>query len=108
MKLNENNVMVNGQDFEATFKLLDNILTKVFPRADIKLAPLIATKQDEWLTCELSQNAFYMINKLIKERKHVDLDSYRPTRRNWLCHDKVHFKDFDGIKFWKRIFQQLE
>ena len=104
----ENDIMMNGQDFDGTFKLLDDTLANVFPRADIRLAPLIATKEKNWLECELSQNAFRSINKLIKERKHVKLDSFAPTKRNWICHDKVHFKDFDGVKFWKKIFAQLE
>ena len=104
----ENNMMVNGQDFQGTFKLLDNTLAKVFPKADIRMAPLIATDEKNWQTCDLAQNAFKTINMLIKERKHVEFDSYQPSRRNWICHDKVHFKDFDGVKFWKKIFAQMD
>ena len=108
LKPNENNVLVNAQDFQGTFKLLDNTLSKVFPKADIRLAPLIATKDKAWQTCELSQNAFHAINALIRERKHVKLDSYQPVNKNWLCNDGIHFKDYDGVKFWKTIFKQID
>ena len=72
------------------------------------MAPLIATKEQAWLTDELSQNAFREINRLVKERDHVEFDSFLPTKMNWICNDKVHFKDYDGVKFWKMIFEQLD
>ena len=107
MELNEDNVLVGAQDFQGQFKLLDNTLAKVFPKADIRMAPVIATKERRWLTDRLMQSAFETINKLIKERKHVEYDSYLPSQMNWICNDRVHFKDFDGVKFWKMIFEQL-
>ena len=99
--------MVGDQDFPSQFKLLDNTLTKVFPKADVKLAPVIATKDRRWLNDELMQNAFETLNELIKQRGHVEYDSYLPSKMNWICKDNVHFKDFDGVKFWKMIFEQL-
>ena len=87
---------------------MDSTLAKIFPKADVRMAPLIATDEREWQTCDLSQNAFREINALIKERKHVNFDSYLPSKMRWICRDKVHFKDFDGVNFWKMIFEQLD
>lgn len=101
-------MLVNAQDFQKTFELLDNTLTTVFPKATVKMAPLIATNEAEWRTCDLSQNAFHEINALVRERDHVEFDSYLPSNMNWICADKVHFKDFDGVKFWRMIFEQLD
>ena len=106
-KIDEHNKVVNTQNFDALFKLLDETLSKLFPKANIKLSPLIATKDELWTAAEICQEVFIIINGLIRERNHVEFDSYLPLERNWISNDGVHFKDYDGVKFWKSIFEQI-
>ena len=106
-KVDEHNRVVNVQNFDALFRLLDDTLSKLFPKAIVKLAPLIATKDELWMSAEICQEVFIIINGLIRERSHVEFDSYLPLERNWICNDGVHFKDYDGVKFWKSIFEQM-
>ena len=98
---------VSDQDFEAIFELLDDTIREIFPNASVRLAPLIAVKDELWLREEMMQETFVIMNGLIRSRRHVDFDSYLPSKRNWLCYDKIHFKDYDGVEFWKTILNKL-
>ena len=99
---------VSDQNFEAIFELLDDTIKEMFPKATVRLAPLVAVRDDLWLREEMMQEAFVIINGLIRSRRHVDFDSYLPSERDWLCHDKIHFKDYDGVEFWKTILNKLK
>ena len=96
------------QDFTAIFNILDDTIKSVLPKADVNFAPLIATIDPDWLNNPFCQDAYTEINRLIKKRKHVELDSDLPAKEEWIRgKDKVHMNDFDGIQFWKSIFDQL-
>ena len=99
---------VSDQDFEAIYELMDDTVEKIFPNATVRLAPLIAVKDPIWLKESMMQETFVIMNGLIRSRNHVDFDSYLPSERNWLCRDMIHFKDMDGVNFWKTVLNKLK
>ena len=88
------------------FAFWDDTIDKLLPDATVKFAPLIASGQKQWLTEGFFQDSFKEINRLVRERDHVNFDSFEPLRKNMLM-DQVHMKEKEGIDFWKRIFKQL-
>ena len=113
IKLGMDNRYVNAQNFDGLFRLLDDTMNGILPKAKVFYAPLIAVKQEGWDTTELCQSAFQKINACIKRRKHVSFDSYLPINMGWIgrkanIRDKVHFtNDYDGIDFWKMVLDQV-
>lgn len=105
---NELDNYVSDQDFEAIYELLDDTVAEVFPNATVRLVPLIAVEDTLWKNTEMMQEAFVIMNGLIRSRNHVDFDSYLPVKRKWLSSDKIHFKSFEGVEFWKTILKKLE
>ena len=103
------NSYVNGQDFEALFELLDKTVKRMMPNATCIYTPLIAPNERTWKTSHHCQFAFKKINQLIKERKHLELDSDLPVQMKWIRgRDKVHMDDIDGVRFWKMIFHGID
>ena len=99
---------VPDQNFEAIFELLDQTIAEVLPNATVKFAPLIAVEDGLWKRTDMMQEAFIIINGLIRSRNHVELDSYLPVKKKWLDpKDKIHFKSFEGVEFWKTILKKL-
>ena len=99
---------VPDQDFEAIYNLLDDTIAEVFPNATVRLTPLIAVDDVVWNRTEMMQEAFVIMNGLIRSRNHVDFDSYIAVKRKWICQDQIHFKDYEGVEFWKTILKKLK
>ena len=78
------------------------------PNANFMYTPLIATNERTWKLSHHCQFAFRRINELIRDRKHLELESDLPVEMKWIRgRDKVHMDDYDGVRFWKMIFHQI-
>ena len=78
------------------------------PNANFMYTPLIATNERTWKLSHHCQFAFRRINELIRDRKHLELESDLPVEMKWIRgRDKVHMDDHDGVRFWKMIFHQI-
>ena len=112
LKMNvDKNVYESNQDIEGTFKLLDMAIQKAVPKAKVTFALNLDTNDPTWAKTNVCQDIFNKINGQIRQRKHVEVDTKLPLKMRWISntqYDKVHFaNDFDGINFWKMIFDQV-
>lgn len=99
---------INGQDFDAIFKLLDKTISRMMPQATPIFTPLITPNERTWKQSQHCQFAFRRINELIRDRKHLELDSELPLEMKWIRgRDRVHLQDDDGVLFWKMIFHGI-
>ena len=103
----ENWEYINNQNFVKYFEYLDDTTSKLLPNASIRFTPLIASGQNGWAETGVCQEAFVAINQLIRQRGHIDFDSFEPLNTDLMEWDKTHMKDMDGIRFWKKIFAKL-
>ena len=103
----ENGEYINNQNFVKYFEYLDDTTSKLLPNASIRFTPLIASGQNGWAETGVCQEAFVAINQLIRQRGHIDFDSFEPLNTDLMEWDKTHMKDMDGIRFWKKIFAKL-
>ena len=94
------------QDIEGMFALLDTVLGKMLPKAQIKLAPVLNVESEAWRRSSLKQEIFNRINNCILEREHLQMDPNEPFRRNLYDPDGVHMHDYQSIEFWTKILMQ--
>ena len=68
IEINARNEYTGIQNVEGIYGLLDDTLAQLFPHANIKYAPILATKEDGWDTSELCQKVYNEMNQQIKLR----------------------------------------
>ena len=96
----------NLQDIDGMFKLLDGVLQKMLPKAQIKLAPVLNISNENWRQSPAKQKIFHEINENIARRNHLQMDPDEPDRRNLFDQDGTHMNDYQSIEFWTKTFQQ--
>ena len=94
------------QDVDGMFALLDNVLQKMLPKAEIKLAPVLYVGNEAWRASQLKQNIYKNFNECITARNHLQMDPNEPYRRNLYDFDGVHMNDYQSIEFWTKTFMQ--
>ena len=96
------------QDINGMFALLDSVLQKMLPKAQIKLAPVLNIANDAWRGSQFKQSIYRNINDCIAVRNHLQMDPNEPFRRNLYDADGVHMNDYQSIEFWTKILLQEE
>ena len=96
----------NLQDIDGMFDLLDNVLQKMLPKAQVKLAPVLNISNESWRRSPAKQRIFNEINNNISRRNYLHMNPDEPHQRNLFDPDGTHMDDFKSIDFWTKIFMQ--
>ena len=96
------------QRYADLFRYLDESFAKMTPNASVvKFAPMVAPSSYKWRNQPFCQAAFKTITELIKERQHVNYDSYQPRNAGWMDRLGTHIRDPEQLRFFTDLFKQL-
>ena len=90
------------QNVPAMFKLLDEVLAEMLPKATVTF---IQPLKVPYLRFKDQLEVYAEIEIEINKRNHIEFDPERPTKENMIDYEGVHLYDQQSINFWKQIIQ---
>ena len=98
----------NLQDVDGMFSLLDRILLKMLPNANVNYMPVLNVTRPVWIRSQLSQKIYGDVNANIYRRNHLQLDIDEPKREGIYDSEGIHILDEEALDFWTKAFTELQ
>ena len=97
----------NLQDVDLMFNLLDKVVLKMLPNAQVNYVPALNIAKPAWIRSKLAQRIHGDVNANVYRRNHVPIDIDEPRREGLFDQEGVHLYDNDSLDFWTKAFTEL-
>ena len=96
------------QDIDGMFELLDSVLQKLLPKAEVLFAPVLYVQNEGWRRSAIKQDIYNRVNRNILNRNHLQFNPNEPSNLNYFDEDGIHMDDIKSVKFWSEVLTRSE